>query len=201
MSLRESSMQIDECKQIVTSTKEPYVVFQAAQCLTISLLKNWNLVGQTELKDACKFLFSLPLTRKESVFWLQIVFCTFVSCSLPPYAISELFKSGATIYKRGDKWEESLIFEPVTFLMQSSDDAQQALGLRIIEAVCLEMSAMWRTSSAVTFQMHHSAKVRFESSLLMKFMQLSLTSLTKFMSPEIAQSHVRMFLISYRKFV
>lgn len=190
MSLRETSISLEDGKQILINTKEPYVIFQTAQCLTTSLLKNWNSESQATLEAACKFLFALPLNRKEYVLFYHLVFDTRQAFSLPAFAISELFKSGATIFKRGVKWDEALIFEPVTYLMQSDDDTQQALGLRIIEAVCLEMSTLWRTSSAVTFQTHHAAKSRFESSLLMRFMQLSLSSLAKLMNTNFAQTHV-----------
>ncbi|KAI6239690.1 ATP synthase subunit gamma, mitochondrial [Aphelenchoides fujianensis] len=166
LSLREANLPPELCREIIENTAEPYVVFQLAQCLTVQLLRQWNSYTSDQLMAICKYLLEFPLTHP----------------SLPPFAISELFKSAAVIYKRGTNWDGEMVIEPIARLLQSPDDQMQALGLRMIEAICLEFSTMWRS-------MHHASKKHFEEHVLKKFMELSLACLSRFVSDLDANEH------------
>jgi hypothetical protein len=93
---------------------------------------------------------------------------------LPSYAVAELLKAVAVIYKRGKKCSPDVILTLVTDLLNHSSDALQALGLRIIEVFCLEHATFWRSTITMSCQQHQMAKKRFEDSLLKKFFELSL---------------------------
>ncbi|KAI6222438.1 ATP synthase subunit gamma, mitochondrial [Aphelenchoides fujianensis] len=173
LSLREANLPPELCREIIENTAEPYVVFQLAQCLTVQLLRQWNSYTSDQLKAICKYLLEFPLTHPN----------------LPPFAISELLKSAAVVYKRGMSWDGDMVIEPIARLLQSPDDQMQALGLRMIEAICLEFSTMWRSVVAISFQMHHASKKHFEEHVLKKFMELSLACLSRFVSDLDANEH------------
>ncbi|KAI6224665.1 ATP synthase subunit gamma, mitochondrial [Aphelenchoides besseyi] len=175
MSLRDANLSPELCRQIIENTGEPYVIFQLAQCLTVQLLRNWNSCTSDELKTICKYLLEFPLSHPN----------------LPSFAIAELFKSAAVIYKRGANWNAEMILEPVSRLLQSTDDAMQTMGLRMIEAISMEFSTMWRAIVAISFQTHHAAKKHFEENLLKKFMQLSLACLSRFVNDVDVNEHIQ----------
>ncbi|KAI6181096.1 ATP synthase subunit gamma, mitochondrial [Aphelenchoides besseyi] len=174
MSLRDANLSPELCRQIIENTGEPYVIFQLAQCLTVQLLRNWNSCTSDELKAICKYLLEFPLSHPN----------------LPSFAIAELFKSAAVIYKRGANWNAEMILEPVSRLLQSTDDAMQTMGLRMIEAFCFELSTVGRTAVPITFQVHKIAKKNFEEKVLKKLMELSLGFLFRFVGTLDINDHV-----------
>ncbi|KAI6206894.1 ATP synthase subunit gamma, mitochondrial [Aphelenchoides besseyi] len=174
MSLRDANLSPELCRQIIENTGEPYVIFQLAQCLTVQLLRNWNSCTSDELKTICKYLLEFPLSHPN----------------LPSFAIAELFKSAAVIYKRGANWNAEMILEPVSRLLQSTDDAMQTMGLRIIEAFCFELSTVGRTAVPITFQVHKIAKKNFEENVLKKLMELSLGFLFRFVGTQDINNHI-----------
>lgn len=76
-----------------------------------------------------------------------------------------------------------MILTLVTDLLKNPSDAYQSLGLRIIEALCLEHSTFWRNAVTTSYQQHQMAKKRFEEQLLKKFLQVALAR-----SSELVQS-------------
>ncbi|KAI6239694.1 hypothetical protein M3Y99_00562200 [Aphelenchoides fujianensis] len=127
-----------------------------AQCLAVQLLRQWNAYTSDQLKAICKYLLEFPLTHPN----------------LPPFAISELFKSAAVILKRGTVWRGEFITETVSQLLHSNEDSAQAMGLHIIEAICIETAALRRTGTSRSYIHHRGAKKNLEENQLLKFVQL-----------------------------
>lgn len=134
--------------------------------------------------------FSSCPSKSQRELWASFSYRIHRISSLPSYATAELFKSAAIIYKRGQKCKPDVILDLLTNLLQDPSETLQTLGLRLIEALCLEHAILWRTSVTISYRQHHQAKKRFEEDLLKKFMTLSLAYLTKFVQSGYVADHV-----------
>ncbi|CAD5218799.1 unnamed protein product [Bursaphelenchus okinawaensis] len=176
--LREANLDPNLCRIILETTREPVVMFQIAQCLCASLVKSFITTSKEDLLHICKYMLEMPLNMNQ----------------LPGYVVAEVLKVSATLIKRGiiapDSWDVEFVVEYINKLLESTDENLQALGLRVVEAISLEFSTMWRASTNMGFDCHHKAKRKFEESLLKRFMQMSLTSLSRILSNDSVNERV-----------
>ncbi|CAD5226707.1 unnamed protein product [Bursaphelenchus xylophilus] len=168
--MKEAGLDPNICRVILETTREPVVMFQIAQCLCSSLVKNFVTSNKQDLINICTYMLEMPLKSNQ----------------LPGYVVAEVLKVAATLVKRGiiasDPWDVEFVLEFISKLLDSEEENMQALGLRVVEAISIEFSTMWRASSNMGFDFHHKAKRKFEEIMLKRFMQMSLSALSRIIS-------------------
>ncbi|KAI1733017.1 exportin-4 [Ditylenchus destructor] len=178
--LRNNVMPFDVCRHILESTQNHFLMFQMAQILTRSVLKQWTELDKVNKDDICKYLINYPVQHVD----------------IPNFVRTEIVRSAAVILKRGsleytnaDQETETLLdgtfLDTITEFLRTTDQNLNALGLQIIESIASEFQTAWRTSDvagAITWDFHTNAKRHFEKFLLKKLFQLSLTALSQLVS-------------------
>ncbi|KAI1726547.1 exportin-4 [Ditylenchus destructor] len=178
--LRNNVMPFDVCRHILESTQNQFLMYQMAQILTRTVLKQWSELDKVNKDDICKYLINYPVQHVD----------------IPSFVRAEIVRSAAVILKRGsleytnaEQETETLLdgtfLATITEFLRTTDQYLNALGLQIIESIASEFQTAWRTSDvagAITWDFHTNAKRHFEKFLLKKLFQLSLSALSQLVS-------------------
>ncbi|KAK0399793.1 hypothetical protein QR680_003215 [Steinernema hermaphroditum] len=162
--LQKSNLSLEQCLYIFEKTSSPFVIFQVSQCLGLAVFRDWAQLSDQTVHDAYQFLLKFAIDNPH----------------LPPFAISELFKCSARIFKRGildeqKKNSSSAIYSLIRSLITSESESYRILGCQVIEALAAEFSSSWGGSKyGLTWDFHIRAKRAFESNGLKELFSLAL---------------------------
>lgn len=172
LSFRKSKSPYNICRQILETSQLPYVLFEAAETLKESLIREWTSLEETYTTSMRNYL-SQYVTQRD----------------LPAFVLDRLLQVIAIMVKRGSVsdfgLERATILNEVENLILSADHPKKLIGCKIILNMMQEYASTVRsTDVGLPWEEHFKAKKRFEASDLKRIFQFSVRMLSEIVNSD-----------------
>ncbi|XP_032516435.2 exportin-4-like [Danaus plexippus] len=139
------------CREILEKSSSDYVLFEAAGLIKTALIREWNLLSDSDISSLREYLLSY-LLRNES----------------PPFLKEKLLQTIAVIIKRGSisdgGRERKALLEELEKIILSSPISQQKLACSLILAIMQEYAITVKSADVgLIWEVHFRLKKSFEA--------------------------------------
>jgi len=173
LSFRKTRNPYEMCKKILQSSKEDYVLFEAATTIKEAIIREWSLLKKQEIDSICSFLLCCVTERPN----------------LQKYVCEQFLLVIAVIFKRGTLDDAEAISKLVAGLKQlvsTGDKSMELVACSIMKALLTEYSTTTQsTNFGRSLDFHVKCKKAFEEKDLLHIFMLTIQMLQKYMSVSI----------------
>ena len=157
MSFRKTKSPYAMCQHILNTTRNDYLMFEAAGLLKNALITEWDSLADSESLALRQYLINFAMSREDT----------------QQYVRERVLQVVAIITKRRairiDITELLNALDELESIFQNGDEKQQYLACRIVDTLMQEFQITIKSDdSGLTFEDHFKAKKLFEATALMK---------------------------------